>query len=108
MRREKRHQTALNKLVRNEALHPSRRLLAELLSMMFDCEGPEREKLLTVLVEQYGRPGAVKWGDGIEDKRTMPDGADKESIPAIKGYFEQAVSGENAISTEIVHTIDDE
>lgn len=101
--RAMKHKANLNKLIKDERLHPHRRLLAEMLSMWMDVDEANKERILKLVEATFGSPRRTLWqeGDNPELKPTMQK-LEVEATSMLKDYFAQAQSDADEIKSEIL------
>lgn len=87
MRRLKKHQASINKILKLDPgqLSGNRRLLAEMLAIWLDSDGTDREFIQSVIGATFGSAQRVRWNDP-EDPPSKPDqsNANKDHSASLK------------------------
>lgn len=79
MRRLKKHQASINKILKLDPsqLTGNRRLLAEMLAIWLDSEGEEKEFIQSIIASTFGSAQRIRWTDP-EDPTQKP--ADQSNL----------------------------
>ncbi len=77
---------ALNKILADERLQPNRKLLAELIVLYLDSDGPEEKELFSDLLRSVYTKRGVDWNDS-EDVAEPVDSLTKKASDSIRNIL---------------------